>query len=190
MLMWPVNCSLAQALTRGLTLLWLILMKSEVERKRAPPLVSLLEGKQPNASLLPQILSRMSIVAPCGNIADISLEGPGYYIKQTTPSNSVKWYNDHFARGQNWISSRDAVFEATVPQRRGSERVVHKSLLDVAASLPRPPFLQGLLCLSSKFRNACQSCSDCGLNVIRKNRKWGWGGMGAISGPWRSNGVC
>lgn len=80
---------------------------------------------------------------------------------------------------------------------RVKERAVHKSFLDIAASLPRTQFLPASLCLSSKLHNPCQSCLDCRLKVIRKQggermrEGGGWRGEGGmeraiISSTWSS----
>lgn len=57
---------------------------------------------------------------------------------------------------------------------RVKERAVHKSFLDIAASLPQTHFLPASLCLSSKLHNPCQSCLDCRLKVIHKHREREW----------------
>lgn len=107
-----------------------------------------------------------------GNIADISLNGLGYYIKQTMLSNSLKWYTDHFERGQNWIFLKCDIWTDYVWQRESEgKRAVHKSFFDIAASLPQTHFLPASLCLSSKLHNLCQSCLDCRLKVIHKQGK-------------------
>lgn len=135
-------------------------MKSGAERKPPPPPPPPPAGREAAKCLASP--SNTVLNAYCcapGNIADIRLEGPRSYTKQTMPSNFMKWYNDHFARGQNSISSRDAVFEAASALQRESGGGVHKSFL---------PGLRFSFCLSSKHRNPCQSCCHGGFNVIQK----------------------
>lgn len=59
---------------------------------------------------------------------------------------------------------------------RMKEGAIHKSFLDIAASLPRTQFLPASLCLWSKLYNPCQNCLDCRLKVIHKQweREWQW----------------
>lgn len=65
-------------------------------------------------------------------------------------------------------------------KRRVTEGAVHKSFLDIAASLPQTHFLPASLCLSSKLHNPCQSCLDCRLKVIHKHG--GGGGRRRMDG--------
>ena len=105
----------------------------------------------------------------------------GYYIRQTMPSNFSKRYADHFVRGQNWIFSLrcDTRGWLHLGEGRVTEGAVHKSFLDIAASLPQTHFLPASLCLSSKLHNPCQSCLDCRLKVIHKH---GRGEQGRMDG--------
>lgn len=57
---------------------------------------------------------------------------------------------------------------------RMKEGAIHKSFLDIAASLPRTQFLPASLCLWSKLYNPCQSCLDCRLKVIHKQGEREW----------------
>lgn len=97
-------------------------------------------------------------------------------------SNFSKWYTDHSVRGQNWIFLKSDIWTDCISVRgRVKERAIHKSFLDIAASLPQTHFLPASLCLSSKLHNPCQSCLDCRLNVIHKQggeKERGWRGDG------------
>lgn len=96
----------------------------------------------------------------------------GYYFTQTMLSNFLKWYTDHFVRGQNWIFLKcDIWTDFILVQAERGERAVHKSFLDIAASLPQTHFLPASLCLSSKLYNPCQSCLHCGLKWFTNKRR-------------------
>lgn len=106
----------------------------------------------------------------CGNIADISLEGLGHYIKQTMLSNSSKWYADHFfAWSELNFPEISYLYWLCLSEGKVKERAIHKSFLDIAASLPQTHSLPASLCLSSKLHNPCHSCLDCRSNVIHKH---------------------